>query len=386
MRRINRSAILSIIRQDGPIRRSQIAQRLNVSLPTVMRVVDDLIDKDLVRLHDSNERTGGRYRPLLEFNGDAYAVVGVDLGGTRMFGAVANLAGAIQHESFISVEDSDQDNSVECLCSLIQTLLDRPRLPGQCLLGLGIGAPGITLSQEGVVTWAPSLRWRDLPLKAILAERFNLPVFVENDVNLATLGELAYGAAQGVRDLVCIAIGTGIGAGIIIDGALYRGHDEASGEIGYMVPGVEFLGRCYDRFGALETLASGTGITERANQLLAESGAPLPSEELDAEFVFAAARAGHAWAQQVVDETVDYLSLAIANVSALLNPELVILGGGVARSADLLIEPILQRLEGVVPFVPRLVASPLGRRAAVLGAIALVLDTTTEHLVVKRLP
>jgi len=385
MRSINRSAVLDVIRQNSPIARSQIAKRLNVSLPTVMRIVDDLIAEDLVRPHGSREATGGRPRSLLEFNGKAYAVVGVDLGGTKMFGAVADLAGTIQHEVHVPLDAGDRDGSLQRLCDLIQTLLDAPRPPGQRIRGIGVGAPGVTLSQEGVVTWAPSLGWRDLPLKDILSKRFNLPVLVENDVNLAALGELGYGAGQGARDLVCIAIGTGIGAGIIIDGSLYRGHNEASGEIGYMVPGVEFLGRRYDQFGALETLASGTGVAKRARQLLVEQGVPLPPEGLDAEWVFAAARAGQAWAQRVVDETVDYLSLAIANVSTLLNPELVILGGGVVRSADLLIEPILRRLEGVVPCVPRLVASPLGRRAAVMGAIMLVLNATTEQFVVKRL-
>lgn len=385
MRSINRSAVLDVLRQNSPIARSQIANRLNISLPTVMRVVDDLIAEDLVRPQGSSEATKGRPRSLLEFNGKAHAVVGIDLGGTRMFGALADLSGTIQHELRSPLNASDRDSSLQYLCNLIQSLLDAPRPPGQRIRGIGVGAPGVTLCREGIVTWAPSLGWRDLPLRDILREHFNLPVWVENDVNLAALGELGYGAGQGARDLVCIAIGTGIGAGIIIDGSLYRGHNEASGEIGYMVPGIEFLGRRYDQFGALETLASGTGVAERARQLLVAEGVPPPPEGLDAECVFAAARGGQQWAQRVVDETIDYLSLAIANISALLNPELIILGGGIARSADLLIEPILRRLEGVIPCVPRLVASSLGRRATVMGAIALVLNATTEQFVVKRL-
>jgi predicted NBD/HSP70 family sugar kinase len=267
---------------------------------------------------------------------------------------------------------------------LIQQLLDVPRPPGQCIRGIGIGTPGVTLSQEGIVTWAPSLGWRDFPLKDIISSRFDLPVFVENDVNLAALGELEFGAGRGARNLVCIAVGTGIGAGIIVDGALCRGYNQAAGEIGYLLPGVEFLGQRYDGFGALEGLASGLGTAERARQLLRQADRPIPSEEWGAEDVFASARQGEAWAQRVVCETVDYLSLAIVSVTALLNPEVIVLGGGMARSADLLIGPIMKRLEGVVPFVPRLVASPLGRRAAAMGAIMLVLNATTEHVVVQR--
>jgi len=385
MRSINRSAILDFIRQNSPIARSAIARRLDTSLPTVMRIVDDLIAEDLVRLQGTSESTGGRPRVLLEFNSNAYAVVGVDLGGTKMFGTVADLSGTVQHEIHMPHDSDGPSDPLERLCELIEKLLDAPRPPGQRIRGVGIGAPGITLSQEGVVIWAPSLGWRNLPLKQILTERFHVPVFVENDVNLAALGEWGFGAGRGARNLVCIAVGTGIGAGIVIGGALYRGHHQAAGEIGYLPPGLEFLGQRYDRFGALESLASGNGIAERGRQLLSQEGSPLPSEELSAEDVFAAARRGEAWAQQVVNETVDYLSLAIASVGTLLDPEVVVLGGGVARSADLLIEPILKRLDGVVPFAPRLVASPLGRRAAVMGAIMLVLHATTEYFVVSRL-
>jgi glucokinase-like ROK family protein len=388
MRNINRAAILELIRENGPISRSQIARQLNMSLPTVMRIVDDLMEEDLVRERGmTGEATIGRPSSLLEFNGDAYAVVGVDLGGTKMFGTVADLSGTIQHEHYIPHQDDNSPHDyLEQLCQFIETLLDAPRPPGQRIRGIGVGAPGSTLVPEGVVTWAPSLGWRDLPLQQILSDRFDMPVFVENDVNLTALGEWGFGAGRGARNLVSIAIGTGIGAGIIIGGALYRGHNQAAGEVGYLLPGTEFLDRRYDEFGALESLASGSGIAGRARQLLKKQHLPIPPEGLDAHGIFAAARAGEDWAMQVVEETVDYLSLAIASISTLLNPEVIVLGGGVARSADLLIEPIQHRLEGRVPYLPRLLASPLGRRAAAMGAIMMVLDATSQHYQVKRLP
>lgn len=387
MRSINRSAILELIRENSPISRSQIARQLNMSLPTVMRIVEDLMDEDLVRPLGTSKSTGGRPPSLLEFNSKAYAVVGVDLGGTKMFGTVADLSGAIQHELHIPHEDGrGPHDHLEQLCEFIQRLLDAPRSPEQRIRGIGVGAPGFTLIPEGVVTWAPSLGWHDLPLQQILTDRFDMPVFVENDVNLTALGEWGFGAGRGTQDMVSIAVGTGIGAGIITGGALYRGHNQAAGEVGYLLPGAEFLGQSYEQFGALESLASGTGIAERACQLLKQEKIPVSPEGLSAHDVFAAARDGASWAQQVISETVDYLSLAITSISALLDPEVVILGGGVARSADLLIEPILGRIERVVPFVPRLVASPLGRRAAAMGAIMLVLNATTEYFVVKRLP
>ncbi len=392
LRSINRSAILDLIRENSPIARSQIAQQLNMSLPTVMRIVDELIAEDLVHPHGKTESTGGRPRPLLGFNGQAYAVIGVDLGGTKLYGAVADLNGAIQHEVYIPHDgphdgphdETGADDYLERLCGLIQRLLDVPRPPGQRIRGIGVGVPSITLTPEGIVKWAPSLGWRDLPLKKLLTDRFAMPVLVENDVNLAALGEWSFGAGRGTQNMVCIAVGTGIGAGVIIGGALYTGHNQAAGEIGYLPPSIDYLGYSYDQFGALETLASGPGIAGRARQLLRKDGLSVPTE-LSAEDVFNAARRGEAWACQAVGDTVDYLSLAIAGISALLDPEVVVLGGGVARSADLLVEPILERLRGVVPFVPRVVASSLGRRAATMGAIMRVLHATTGYVVARRL-
>jgi glucokinase-like ROK family protein len=382
MRSANRALILEFIRQNSPVARSVIARKLHMSLPTVMRIVDDLIAEDFVRWQDVNEPSGGRPRPLLEFRGSAYSVIGIDLGGTKMFGAVADLAGHLQHEVYMPHNGEGPEELLERLCQLIQQLLDAPRPAGQRIRGIGVGVPAVTLHPEGRIVWAPGLGWRDLPLRDILAQRFNLPVFVENDVNLAALGEWGFGAGKGARSLVCIAVGTGIGAGIVIDGTLLRGHHQAAGEIGYLLPGTQYLGRRYNGFGALESLASGLGIAERARQLLAQSGRPLP-DDLSAETVFAAARQGATWAMQVVSETVDYLSLAIANICAVLDPEVVVLGGGVARSSDLLIKPILERLDGVLPMLPRVVASELDRRATVMGGIMLVLDATTEHYVVR---
>lgn len=384
MRRLNRSAILNLIRTEGPMARSRIAHRLNMSLPTVMRSVDELIEEDLVRFEGS-EPSGGRRRPLLEFNGAAYAVIGVDLGGTTLSGAVTDLSGHILHERSIPTPPrSGPAQALDDLYRLIDDLRQAPRPASQPIRGIGVGVPGVTLADSGVVVWSPALGWRDLPLQERLAARYNLPVFVENDVNLAALGEYGFGVASGVSNLVCVAIGTGIGAGILLEGKLYRGHHQAAGEVGYFLPGVEYLGQRHNEFGALEQLASGSGIAARARQIRQEENGGLSVGGASAEDVFEMARQGMAWARRIVSETVNYLSLMIAGISALLDPEVVVLSGGVARSADLLIEPIKQQLEGVVPYVPHIVASNLGSRAVVMGSVMLVLDGTTGHVMVRQ--
>ncbi len=385
MRSINRSAILELIRREGPISRTAISQRLDVSLPTVMRVVDELVREDLVRPQASTEWTGGRRRSLLKFNPERQVVIGVDLGGTKMFGAIADLAGNILDEAEIDRRGTDGEESFQRLTELIDALLSSREIKGRRVRGIGIGAPGVTQHGEGIVTWAYSLKWKDYPLKAKLVERYGLPIAVDNDVNLAALGELWFGAGQNTSNIVFLTIGTGIGAGIIIDGALYRGAHEASGEIGNMLPGREFLGKCYDEFGALETMASGIGIAERARQALEGQRAPEELERLLAEDVFDAARQGQAWATALIDETVDYLAVAIANLTVTFDPELIVLGGGVTRSADLLVEPILRRIEGTLPTLPRLAVSTLQRRAVVMGAITNVLHNTSDFFMVRKL-
>jgi predicted NBD/HSP70 family sugar kinase len=383
IRRVNRSAILDLVRENSPISRSEIARRLYMSVPTVMRVIEKLEAEDLVRWSGDSQSTGGRPGNLLEFNTDGYSVVGLDLGGSKLFGTVADLGGNIQSEIYRPWISDDPAETLEQVLDLISELLAQPRPPHQHIRGIGVGAPGVTLSRSGVITWAPSLGWRDLPLKDILVERFNFPVVVENDVNLAALGEYGFGAARHAESAVCIAVGTGIGAGVIIDRKIYRGFNQSAGEVGYLPPGISYLGRTYAGFGALESIASGRGVEQRARQFLLQHSLPLPEQGPSSEEVFCAARRGEPWAMQIVSETVDYLALAVGNLSVVLDPQVIVLGGGLARSADLLIEPILARLEGVIPVRPTLVPSNLGYRAAVLGAIMLVLDTTTDYVTIK---
>lgn len=385
MRRINQSAILEIIRRTSPLSRTQIAKMLHISLPTVMRIVDELMKDGLVLAQAETMASGGRPRELLEFNAQGQVVIGIDLGGTKMYGAVTNLGGEIQHEVNLAYHGTSGEASYVCLTELIQELIDKAQIDGRKIRGIGVGAPGITLFPQGIVTWAPSLNWRDFPLKARLSEQFGLAVTVENDVNLAALGEAWFGAAQHTQNMALIAIGTGIGAGLIIDGALYRGAHQSSGEVGYFLPGRQFLGKVYDGFGALEGLASGTGIAERACEVLSEQMTPEDLVKISAEDVFAALRRGEAWTETIIAETVDYLAMGIAGVSALLDPEVIVIGGGVAGSADVLVERIQARLKGTLPVAPHLVVSTLGQRAAVLGAITQVLQYTSNHYVVRKL-
>lgn len=384
IRRINRSRILEVVRRRSPISRTEISRRLDISLPTATRIVDELMNERFVRATGESLATKGRPRELLELDRDSHLVIGVDLGGTNMFGALANIGGGILDEIRVPGHNTQGLDSLNKLSRLIEELISSSEPASNRLRGIAIGVPGVTRHSAGIVEWAPSLNWREFALKERLEERLGRNVFVENDVSLAALGEHWFGKGQDTRSMVLIAVGTGIGAGIILDGTLYRGHSECAGEIGYLVPSREMLGQSYPHFGALESLASGTAISQRATALLAGEQSMSAVREPTSQEVFEAARRGEDWARELASEAADYLAIAVANVSVLLDPELIILGGGVSASADLLIDAIIQRIDGMIPRVPRIEASTLGRRAAVMGCIPMVFNAATESLTVAK--
>lgn len=381
MRLVNRSAILEYIRLHSPTSRTAIAKELGVSMPTVKRMIDDLFEENLLVSAGRTEHGMGRRRHLFSYNKDACSVIGIDLGGTKFYGALANIGGEVIHEVSLRHHNTTGEKSLALVADMIDGLLVHAQ-GNQPIRGIAVGAPGITRNQEGIVEWAPSLNWRDFPLKQCLEEQFHLPTFVDNDVNLAVLGEHWFGSGRDIQNMMLISIGTGVGAGLIIDGALYRGHSKASGEVGYIVPDIHALGKSYEGFGALESIISGTGIGERAaKRQETVGGGPTPS----AEEVFDAARAGELWAKEVVEETIDYLALGIANINTLLDLELIVLSGGVARQSDLLIDGIHDRINGVIPRIPRIEVSQLGRSATVMGAIVVVVHATDNYYVVRTL-
>jgi glucokinase len=385
MRGINRSAVLDIIRREGPISRTQVAEELHISLPTVMRIAEELITEELVKPTGTKEWSGGRKRSLLEFNAHEHLTIGVDMGGSKIYGAVADMAGTILTETVSTRHNTKGTASYDLIVDMIEQLLGFARGTGHKIRGIGVGAPGITYYEEGVVQWAPSLDWRNFPLKEKLQNQFHMPVILDNDVNLAALGEMWFGVGVNLKNLVLITIGTGIGAGIVLDGAVYRGSHLTAGEIGFMLPDKSYLGSKREGFGSLESLASGVGIAERGRQALHGKWPNEKLAALTAEDVFKAYRSGEAWAQPVVLETIDYLAQMIVSVSVCLDPDVIVLSGGVSQAADLLIEPILKRIEGVTPIPPHLVSSHLGHRAAIMGAIINLLHNTSNFYVVHKL-
>ena len=383
LRKLNESAVLELIRRGGPITRSDVSQRLHLSLPTITRIVTDLIEENLVRELSPADSRGGRRPALLEFNSRANLVIGVYV-GQRLIGALADLNGQIIERR--SAPSLPGEAGVERLIALIKELHAHAASLGTAVRGAGVGVPSIVTYPWGVVALAPGLGWRDLPLKERLQQALSLPVLVENEVNLIALGESWRGAGQGIRNLICVSLGTGIGAGLVLGGQLYRGSHNAAGEVGYVVPNTKYLGKRVNGFGTMERLADRNGLVERARVHLAagvrSSLSGLSDREVTAEAVLEAASAGDPLACSVVSETTDYLGIAIANLACIIDPERIVLSGDLAEYAGLFVEPIRSRIEGLVPAMPEIVVSELRMDAAVLGAVAVVMRETSDALFV----
>lgn len=311
--------------------------------------------------------------------------VGIDLGGTKLFGALVGADGTLSEETYVehggsrlvdggpaSLTEDERDLGSAYLrtVELGQRLIARARARGIEPVGVGVGAPGMT-RPDGTVIAAGALSWHEVPLGAMLTGRFGLPVRVENDVNLAALGEHAYGAGRGLRSLFLFTIGTGIGGGLVIDGKLWRGRHHAAGEIGALLPGREFLGWNDRDWGAFEALASGTGLASEARRLAQEAGVTLGEDELKGEKLFAAAANGHPYARRALDHAIELWTIALAAVQTILDPDLIVLSGGVAPSASPFLPLIAGRLRHALPFAPDIAPTTLGYKAAVLGAPAL---------------
>jgi glucokinase-like ROK family protein len=379
---VNSGAVLQLVRDRGPLFCAAIARSLDLNPASVTRIVNELLAKGLVReipVEPPKKRGVGRPPVWIEFNSQVSLAAGVDIGGTSTDAALLDLAGNMLRRASVRSEPGERGFAI--LVKLLEDLLlsSAPTEPRPGVIVLGV--PGVVDPQDGRVVSAPTLDWRDFPLKGRLEEHFRVPVLVENDVNLHALGEHWRGAGQGILNLVCVFVGTGIGAGIIVGGELYHGTHWSAGEIGHFLPNVRYLGQEFAGFGCLEQLASGYGIAQRGRDavlagngkgILAQAGSP---EDIEAIHVLAACREGDRTARQIVDEAQRQLAMALANLACVLNPEVIVLGGGIVKSDVLDLDLLREWVFKAVPVAPRIVVSTLGSDAGLLGAVALALQS-----------
>ncbi|MGA1868861.1 MAG: ROK family protein [bacterium] len=308
--------------------------------------------------------------------------IGIDLGGTNLRGGAVTMDGHITHSA---IKPTHAQQGVEHVIHNLKACIDEliaSQNPSP-LLGIGIGCPGIIEIKSGVIHTSPNLPgWNDVPLKQIIEEHFRVPVYIENDANTIAYGEKWYGAGRTVSSLICLTLGTGVGGGIILDGKIWHGCMGMAGEVGHMTIIYDGITcNCGNR-GCLEAYASASALVKRTLELLNEGHKSTLShicgkgEEVTAEIIYKAAKENDALSRRILHDIGIYLGIGIATLINLLNPEMIVIGGGMSHSWDMfypsMVEEIRKRAFDIPVKSAQIVRAQLGDNAGIIGAVALI--------------
>jgi glucokinase-like ROK family protein len=379
--------VLQLLWREGRISRAEIARRTGLSRSTVSEIVGDLLKTRLVAEVGDGASQGGRRPIVLQFQDDAYGILGIDMGAAHVAVALVNLRGQViawEHRSH--PVRTDPEGTVPLMIELSEACLRQWKLGTDRLVGVGIGVPSpVDPKDPDRVSEVVMPAWQGHNVGEALRERFRVPVLVDNDANLGALAERWWGAGRGIDDFTYVKVATGVGAGHIIRGEIYRGASGVAGEIGHLAldPQGE-LCLCGLR-GCLATRVGSRALVARASALL--QGHPestLAGRDVTITAIEDAALGGDPLALQVVGEAAEYLGIAVAGMLNLMNPARVIIGGGLARLGELLLATLRRSVAGrtlVSSIAPtEIVTSELGSRAVALGAATLILQTALADL------
>lgn len=388
LKEINRARALDILLEARIISRPQLATRTGLSRATIAILIDELLQAGLVHERGLGDSGGGRPPVLIEFNPEAALALGARLRDHRWGIVLTNLDAEVVRHLETPLSDLSSATAIAALQTGVAEItdgVDRARL----LPAIGLGTPGLVDMASGVVKTAVDVGWFDVPIRAMAEEALGMGVYVANRGKVGALAELWCGREQNVQNLIYIAIGTGVAAGVVIQGQLYMGANSSAGELGHVTVLPDGpLCACGNR-GCLQALASGPAIANRARAQLRSNPDSLllkladgHPERIMADTVFHAAQQGDGLACDVVEETATYLGIAVANLINLFNPELIVLGGPVGQNGHVLLEPLraeVQRRAMAYPLAAaRIVASTLGPDAGAIGAAVLVLQHASE--------
>lgn len=306
--------------------------------------------------------------------------VGVDLGGTAIKVGICSEAGDLLHTYEGPTETAKGvDTVIDNIEKYVRHIVEESPYSWDQLAGVGAGVAGFTNIREGIIILAPNVGFKDVPIRALLEERLGKPVKIDNDANVAALGEAWSGAGRGVDNCVCYTLGTGVGGGIIINGKIYQGSGGMAGELGHItvVPDLEAIQCGCGKMGCLETVSSATGIIRMAKDAVerGDRTSLALADSISAKEVFDAAKSGDEVALRIVNRAAYYLGKSMASVSAVLNPEVYILGGGVSKAGDILFDEVRAVFSKLTPEPlqrgVRIVPAELGNDAGVVGAAGL---------------
>lgn len=386
VRKINLSVIMHQLRKSAPVSRAALAQMTGLNKTTVSSLVQELIERKYVREvgFESPGRGAGRLAMLLTLDPEAGFIVSAEIGVDFISVLCTNFAPEVIWRRQEPIDPNvSQDVILEHFMALLSQAVERGSQAASRLLGLAVGAPGLVDLQSGALLFAPNLGWEDVPLRAMLQQQFNCPVFVENEASIAALGEHYFGAAQGCEEVLYLSAGVGVGGGIIHEGQIYRGISGVAGEVGHMIfnPGGE-LCSCGSR-GCWETEVSQQALfRDIRGQLAASQGGPLLElcggnlENLSVPVVVEAARLGDPVCLEALDRAGRRLGTGAASLINALNPELIVLGGPLSLAGEFLLPILQEELErSALPWArrhARAVIAQHGLEACVMGGVAMV--------------
>ena len=391
--RPNQSArhIIEAVRANGEISRRLIAKETGLSTPSVTRLINGLVSADFLQVDDSLSIEGagpGRPASVIKLNPDCGCIIGVDVGEHVIQVALADMNGNILAES---QKPTDAEEGGDLICKNIAAGVDdvlaehqAQGKPDRRLRAITIGVPGTIDPVSSKVVKAPMINgWSDFDLKGKLRERLPMvPLRIENDNNAAAIGEYAAGVAKGVDNFVYASIRRGIGAGIFINGKLYRGSAGFAGEMGKMVWDLNFTFSSESGLGYLESICAEDAVVEREKQTLAGLEAE-NSKRPTMRSISKAAAAGNPKAVEVFGSILEPLGLAVANITSLLDPQVIVLGGDIHFAMDMAVDGLNKTIKKLVPTPPQVLASSLEDQAIIRGTLYQAHQDACDRLLVS---
>ena len=391
MAQMNRSMVFDLIRRKGPISRAEIARTIGLSIPTVMKITEEFSHKQFVQDVGKGESSGGKRPELLELIPDSKYIIGVGVGRSKTNVLMMNLAGEVFIREIMETGGTVVPEVwISRLIRVIENVIRESGLPEKQILGMGIGMPGILDEESGKVLFSPDFKWENVDMLTPIRERFKMDITIENANRALAMGEYYFGAGVDSRNFLVVNLGHGIGSAIMREGEFYRGSSGSSGEIGHII--LEKNGpkcNCGNK-GCLEAIASGNAIARDAKIAVLEGNASKIMElvngdinRIEAKTVFEAAQLGDQMAIQITERAMQYIGIGLANYINLLDPDLIILFGGLTNAGDIFLKKIKEVLrERQMKFAGRqvkLVISQMGENGTAVGSASLVLKKFIKY-------
>ena len=391
LRRTNALTILKLLREAGSCSRADLVRASGMSAPTVTNVVSDLLAVNLIKPLGEGESSGGRPPDIIRFKAERGCILGVQISAQFVSFLLTDLSGEEIDSAKVSLEGRKTDP--EAICGLIaeeiRQLFRKHKKAREQLLALVVGVPAIANVEEGIVLSISTLDdWRSVPLRRLLNKYVDCLVIIENDTNLAAVGERYRGAARSEQTFILIDIGANVSAGIVLEGKLHHGAQWSAGEIAYLrLPRILRKQPSLHEFGELETVLTSSGIVKSWNDAIAKPRhASIPSaKHMDASGVLNLSQSGDSLARKIILHRAGIVADVIVNLSLVLNPGLILLGGKVG-SHPALLSFVAKELEQSEFAIPKIAAASLGDFAVLWGAIALALESIPSLLLPQIMP